>query len=98
MIHGHNGSKPVGKWKVGDHGAGYRRRGNILEHRYLMEKRIGRALKPLERVHHWDEDRKNNQPPNLALLRHEAAHQRIHAFARRHGMKVMEVRFKQPWL
>lgn len=38
-----------------------------LQHRVVMEKIIGRALRTEEQVHHLDGDRRNNHPENLAL-------------------------------
>lgn len=51
---------------------GYRKvyveeRGWLLEHRYVMEQKIGRYLLPDENVHHIDGDRLNNHPDNLEL-------------------------------
>lgn len=69
-----------------------------VSHRSIVERQIGRALKAGEIVHHWDEDKKNNEPSNLALLRHHAAHNRLHAFARRHSIPVLALKFSQPWL
>ncbi len=63
-----------------------------------MEKRIGRLLNKKEVVHHWDEDRKNNNDANLALFRLNAAHSRLHSFAKRHNKKVIEFFFEQAWL
>lgn len=39
----------------------------VLEHRLIMEKKLGRKLLPEEDVHHKDEDRTNNDPDNLEL-------------------------------
>src|SRR5580765_806847 len=52
--------------------SGYKRivvpgRGHILEHRYVMEQKIGRYLLPGENVHHIDGDKLNNSPENLEL-------------------------------
>ena len=41
--------------------------GYILEHRLVMESKIGRLLKPNEIVHHIDGNRLNNDPTNLCL-------------------------------
>ena len=39
----------------------------VLEHRIVMEKKLGRPLESHERVHHKDGDKKNNDPSNLEL-------------------------------
>lgn len=41
--------------------------GWILEHRFVMEQKIGRKLEAGEIVHYMDENRANNHPANLAL-------------------------------
>ena len=43
-------------------------RGYAYEHRVVAEKKIGRALKPNEHVHHIDGDKTNNVPENLEVL------------------------------
>ena len=51
--------------------------GYVMEHRLVMEKKLGRYLKPKEAVHHLDGNPLNNDPANLALFvtngRHLAA-------------------------
>lgn len=42
-------------------------RGYVLEHRYVMAKKLKRALTENETVHHKDNDKKNNRPGNLQL-------------------------------
>lgn len=48
-----------------------------MEHVVLMEKRIGRRLRPDECVHHVDGVRTNNTDDNLALMT-RAGHSRLH--------------------
>tara|TARA_R100000656_G_scaffold101834_1_gene74101 strand:- start:97 stop:741 length:645 start_codon:yes stop_codon:yes gene_type:complete len=65
----------------------YRTKGNyVVQHRWIMEKHIGRYLKPNingkpgsgELVHHVDMNKKNNDINNLYLCKNMADHQRVH--------------------
>jgi len=49
----------------------------MLEHRYVMEQKLGRPLLPTEDVHHKDHDKLNNQPDNLEVMEH-GAHVSLH--------------------
>jgi len=50
----------------------------ILEHRLVMESKIGRYLKPWECVHHIDGDTQNNSPENLELFKTKGYHTQWH--------------------
>lgn len=49
-----------------------------LEHQVVMERTIGRPLRPGEVGHHLDEDKANNKPENL-LLTTQSVHAALHA-------------------
>lgn len=51
----------------------------ILEHRFVMEKVLGRKLKDREVVHHINENPLDNRPENLMLFPSKADHSRYHA-------------------
>lgn len=56
---------------------GYNKKGNVKIHREVVEKAIGRRLRPDEVVHHTDGDRKNNKLENLQVLS-RGDHSRLH--------------------
>ncbi len=53
---------------VGKEFAGAPASGWIYEHRLVMQKELGRPLKPWEIVHHIDRNRQNNSRSNLKVL------------------------------
>jgi len=63
--------------------------GDILEHRLIVEKEIGRFLHREEIVHHIDENKSNNHPTNLQLLPDQKMHIRIHSI--RHQPEIIEM-------
>jgi len=52
--------------------------GYVLEHRLVMEKKIGGYLDPSEVVHHIDQDVSNNSVENLILFESIAEHTKHH--------------------
>jgi hypothetical protein len=52
--------------------------GYVLEHRYIMEKHLGRPLKKKEVIHHIDGDKANNNIDNLVLCDNAREHNIIH--------------------
>ena len=58
--------------------AGYIAKANVRQHRYVMERKIGRKLRKSEEVHHLDNDKTNNKPENLVLCSSHAEHMRLY--------------------
>ncbi len=54
--------------------------GYVMEHRLVMEKYIGRYLKPTEVVHHINKDTSNNVLNNLMLFANSSSHLAYHRF------------------
>lgn len=53
----------------------------VMEHRYLMEQKLGRKLLSYEIVHHIDGNKQNNDLSNLAVM-DGRAHSRLHGYQR----------------
>jgi DNA-binding transcriptional regulator YiaG len=62
----------------------------IDEHRYIMEKHLGRKLTRNEVVHHIDEDKTNNILSNLQLMTREE-HTRFHATGKIQSAELLEI-------
>lgn len=62
------------------------RRGLVLQHRLVVERNLGRLLRPEEIVHHRDGNRSNNLLPNLELMASQTAHMR-HEHQQRREMR-----------
>jgi hypothetical protein len=58
-------------------------KGVVLEHRIVMENKIGRLLKDKESVHHVDGNKTNNDPENLMLFKNNREHMKHHAKLRK---------------
>jgi len=72
-----------------------RKKRYVYLHRAVMEKHLGRYLKPDEQVDHKDKDKTNNDISNLELKK-RGPHQRDHAHAGNHFWKTSP-RNKSNW-
>lgn len=61
------------------------KRGYVLEHRFLVEKKIGRILIPTEPVHHINEKKWDNHIENLFPFHTQREHQSFHNKVKQFG-------------
>jgi hypothetical protein len=64
--------------------------GYVLEHRVVLENKLGRLLERHEEAHHIDENRHNNHPDNIEL-KLTGEHQRFHKLKYPEGHFVKEI-------
>ena len=60
-----------------------------FEHRFIMEKHIGRKLKSFEHVHHINNNGKDNKIENLQLLT-ESEHHKLHHKIKTRLIRILE--------
>lgn len=64
----------------------YNVRGYVREHRLLVEKKIGRYLKPIEVIHHINEIKDDNRIENLMMFKNQKEHASFHRKIRQFGV------------
>lgn len=89
-IHGHNTNKKIENCKLYKGRNGYLYRNDMLEHRRIMEKYLGRKLNKNEHVHHKNKIRTDNRIKNLEVLsvsEHMSLHGKIKTWSIYNGDK-----------
>lgn len=78
-----------GRWMIqapeGYEGKTYIGKRYVYEHRYLMEQKLGRLLRPGEVVHHKNEDKLDNRMENIELTT-KKIHDHLHAQEKKKAM------------
>ena len=64
--------------------------GYVYEHRLVVEEKIGRYLKPIERTHHLDGDKTNNRLENLVLCDSQSSHSLLHQEMEKFVFKLIQ--------
>lgn len=77
FLPGHNWKRDVGQSYRVIHAPGHPS-DQILEHRLIAERAIGRPLDPRHEVHHVNGDRRDNRPSNLVICEDKAYHKLLH--------------------
>ena len=60
-------------------------KGFVLEHRLVVEKKLGRYLKKEEVVHHINENKQDNRIENLMLFKNNKEHMKFHTKLKQFG-------------
>ena len=92
-----------GRWKS-KHGYIWvwvsQKRGTVKEHRYVMEKNIGRRLKSSEHIHHINRVRDDNRIENLEMVsnyEHALIHWTDPEMIKKQSERLKKIRAKKWW-
>lgn len=69
------GRRIMNDWHLGTDG--YIHKGDLRQHRYVVEEHLGRKLLKSEHVHHINHDKTDNRLENLVVL-NQSEHHRVH--------------------